>query len=584
MKTRVTENIARFLATARCLLDVIPDGVVIILASGHVVYANPSAARFLEQSVEELIGRHATELNESEWQQIARIFEDGRQQLGVPSSYKGKLYIASRLPLKLDGTVRAVASFFQGVFTYDTYAMELESYKQMAKMLDAIMESSYDGLWITDKYGNVVKLNKAAERITGCNGEEVLGRNVAELVNAGYVDESVTLEVLKRKTTVTMVQKTKLNKKVLATGSPILDSRGEIDVIIINDRDITELDRMRQELEDSKALVDLYRQELSGLQLRELQFNYHVCKSKVMQSVYEKALRAGRFDSTVLITGESGVGKGLLARLIHQKSDRSDGPFIRVDCGAIVETLFESELFGHEKGAFTGAGPKAKVGLLEMAQGGTLFLDEISEVPLTQQVKLLRFLDEKSLIRVGGAQVRAVDTRVVAATNKDLGEEVRKHRFRRDLFYRLNVVSLLVPPLRGRTEDIVDLIAFFMNRIGQKHQLRKQFNREALDVLLSYEYPGNVRELENIVESTIVMCQGDTIAVNDLPGGLRRNRASSDASENGGSSSLQKLIHCTTVEHIQRAIDRFGSQRKAALHLGVHQSTISRLLRKHRQA
>lgn len=584
MKARPTENVARFLATARCLLDIIPDGVVIIVPSGHYVYANPSAARFLGLSVEDLIGLHAEEVNESGWHDIARVFEDGKPQIGARSSYKGKLYIASRLPIKLDGEVQAVVSFFQGVFTYDTYALELESYKQMAKMLDAIMESSYDGLWITDKHGNVVKLNKAAQRITGCNAEEVLGRNVSELVKAGYVDESVTHEVLKRKTTVTMVQKTKLNKKVLATGNPILDSRGDIDVIIINDRDITELDRMRQDLEDSKALVDLYRHELSDMQLRELQLNYHLCKSKVMETVYEKALRASRFDSTVLLTGESGVGKGFLAKLIHQKSDRPKGPFIRVDCGAIVETLFESELFGHEKGAFTGAGPRAKLGMLETAQGGTLFLDEIAEVPLTQQVKLLRFLDEKNLIRVGGSEVRRVDTRVIAATNKDLGELVRKHRFRRDLFYRLNVVALLVPPLRERTEDILDLITFFMNRISQKHQLRKQINREALDVLLNHDYPGNVRELENIVESTIVMCPGDTITLDDLPGSLRQSAANSAVSETGGSASLPSLIRRTTVEHIQRAIDKYGSQRKAALHLGVHQSTVSRLLKKHQQA
>jgi transcriptional regulator with PAS, ATPase and Fis domain len=323
---------------------------------------------------------------------------------------------------------------------------------------------------------------------------------------------------------------------------------------------------------------------LSDLQLRELELNYHLCKSKVMETVYEKALRASRFDSTVLLTGESGVGKGLLAKLIHQKSHRSDGPFIRVDCGAIVETLFESELFGHEKGAFTGAGPKAKVGMLEMAQGGTLFLDEIAEVPLKQQVKLLRFLDEKSLIRVGGSEVRPVDTRVIAATNKDLGEQVRKHRFRRDLYYRLNVVSLPVPPLRGRSEDILDLITYFMNRISQRHQLRKQIDREALDVLLSYQYPGNVRELENIVESMIVMCQGDTITVNDLPGGLRQAIARSDLSESGESNSLPRLIHRTTVEHIQRAVDKYGSQREAARHLGVHQSTISRQLKKSQQA
>lgn len=561
--------------------DIVPDGIIVVLPSGGVTYANRAAARFLGSSEKELVNCHAQDIQRSLWEDISKVFQDGISQLGVRSSIGGKLYIINHLPLRFKTGIEGVVSFFQAVFVYDKYAMELESYREMAQLLDSIMESSYDGLWITDGQGNVVKLNKAAERITGCKAEDILGRNVSELVAKGYVDESVTMEVLKRKTTVTLVQTTKADKRVLATGNPILNSRGEIDVIIINDRDITELDRIRRELDESKALVDQYRSELLDFHLRDLESNFFVCRSREMESIYERALRVARFDSTVLINGESGVGKGQLAKLIHQKSERSEGPFVRVDCAAIVDTLFESELYGYEKGAFTGAGVKGKPGLVEMAQGGTLFLDEISEAPLGQQVKLLRFLDEKCIMRVGGSAVRAVDTRVIAATNRDLAEQVKKNAFREDLFYRLNVVSLTVPPLRGRTQDILDLITFFTRKFRSKHGIDRSIDSEALDALLHYEYPGNVRELENIVESAMVLSRRDVVTLNELSPSVREHADPGHLKNVIEQGSLKKAIDQLELEHIAEAVRKYGSQQKAARHLGINQSTISRKMKRY---
>lgn len=580
MKFQESQELSKFLAPAKGVFDILPDAVTVISSSGKIIYANPSAAKFLDYPLEELIGRKAEDISESISKDILKIFTDGQPQIGVRDSINGKLYITSRLPLRMDGKIRAVISFFQGVFSYDKFALELESYKQMAKLLDAIMEFSYDGLWIMDKHGNVVKLNKAAERITGVTAEEALGRNVADLMAAGYVNKSVTLEVLKRKTTVTLVQTTKLNKKVLATGSPIFNSKGEIDVIIINDRDITELDRMREELKDSKALIELYRNELSDLQLRELESNYYFSKSKVMESVYEKALQVAPFDSTVLLTGESGVGKGFLAKLIHQKSKRNNRPFVRVDCSAIVETLFESEFFGYEKGAFTGAGAKGKMGLAEMADGGTLFLDEISEIPPHLQVKLLRFLEDKCFMRVGGSALRQVDIRVITATNRELGQEVKEGRFRKDLFYRLNVVTIHIPPLKGRTQDIIDLVTFFLNKFCQKHDLKKSLDQKVIDKLIKHTYQGNIRELQNIVESMIIMSKGTRITLKDLPSELASFAGSNEHSIQMEKDSLQHKLSLIEAEEIQKTIQKYGSQREAARHLGINQSTISRKLRK----
>ena len=581
MKGAAREDLSGFLGTAGSFLDVLPDSVVVTIPSGHIVYANPSAGRLMGRDVDALVGLHAEAVLGPEWKEMSEIVYSGKPQVKASLRIGDKLFKTMGLPVRLNGRIEAVLSFFEGVFVYDTFSLELESYKQMAKLLDAIMQSSYDGLWITDSQGNVLKLNRAAEQITGCAASEVIGKNVRLLVEAGYVDESVTLQVLEQKTTVTMVQKTKLNKKVLATGSPIFNASGEIELIVINDRDITELDAMRKELEMSRKLVDLYRSELSELQLRGLQWSYYVCQSKVMQTLYEKALRVADFDTAVLLAGESGVGKGLLARLIHQRSRRCNGPFVRVDCAATVETLFESELFGYEKGAFTGAAPKGKAGLVELADGGTLFFDEIGEVPMAQQVKLLRFLDEKRLLRVGGTLAKRVDTRIIAATNKNLAEEVRKNRFRRDLFYRLNVVSLLIPPLRERPEDIVGLITYFMKKFAEKYDLSKQIDREAIDALVRYHYPGNIRELENIIQSMMVLSSGDMITSKDLPPEVRGSLGEAEALNEGVLTSLKGLIGQASVEHILKALEKYGSQREAARHLGVNQSTISRTLRRH---
>jgi PAS domain S-box-containing protein len=581
MEPAVTADLSGFLATARSFLDALPDSVVITVPSGHMIYANPSACRLLGRHVDALVGLHAEVVLGPKWKKLSEVLSSGRPQPKINIRIEEKLCRATAFPLRLNGQINAVLSFFEGAFAYDKLSPELESYKQTARTLDAIMECLYDGLWITDSQGNVLKMNKGVQRIKGCTPEECLGKNVRELVAAGYIDQSVTQLVLERKTTVTIVQKTRTNKKVLATGTPIFDSNGEIDIIVVNDRDITELEKMRRDLEMSKALVDLYRNELSELQSRELQSNHYVCQSKVMQTVYEKALRVARFDTTVLLAGESGVGKGLLAKLIHQRSERCNGPFVRVDCSGIPETLFESEVFGYEKGAFSGAGPKGKLGLVELAEGGTLFLDEIGEVPMAQQVKLLRFLDEKALIRVGGTSVRPVDARLIAATNKDLAEEVRKGRFRRDLFYRLNVVSLLIPPLRERPQDIVGLITFFIKKFGSQYQVNKQVDRETIDALLGYHYPGNIRELENIIESMMVLSGADLITLKDLPAEVRSSGEQSEMLDNNVCMNLKGLIGQISVDHILRAIEKYGSQRQAARRLGVNQSTISRRLRQH---
>src|SRR4030042_4193152 len=304
----------------------------------------------------------------------------------------------------------------------------------MKNWLDTIIDSSFDGLWICDHEGKVIRINKASEKINQVKTEEVVGKNMRELIAEGFFDKSVTLEVLRRKTAVTMIQKIKSDKKILVTGNPIFNEKGEIAFVVTNDRDISELDHLRSQLQEAQALAKGYISKLSELEMKGVDLSSIIFQSKEMERIIEMALRGAKVDSTVLLLGESGVGKGMIAKLIHKHSERNNGPFIRVDCAGIPDSLVESELFGYERGAFTGAKTEGKPGFFELANKGTLFLDEIGEIPLSSQSKLLRFLEDQEIFRLGGTKPREIDGRVIARTNKNIDEMVTAKTFRKDLY------------------------------------------------------------------------------------------------------------------------------------------------------
>jgi len=462
------------------------------------------------------------------------------------------------------------------------YAMcIIQENRKLLKELDAIIDSSYDGLWICDKEGRVIRINRASEKINDIKAHEVIGKKMQELVSQGLIDRSVTLEVLKTRTSATMIQRLRNGKQILVTGTPIFDDRGEIKLVVVNERDITELNRLRAELEQSRALARTYRSEIRNLHLQEALLDEVVVRSESMQQVLSTAMKVARVDSVVLIQGESGVGKTFLAKLIHRASKRRNGPFIRVDCGAIPESLIESELFGYEDGAFTGARAKGKPGQFELAEGGTLFLDEVGDLPLKVQVKLLRFLEENELIRIGGTRTRKIDVRVIAATQRNLEEMVKKGLFRKDLFFRLSVVPIKIPPLRERRDDIPSLIHFFLKKFNQKYSANKVISSRAIDCLCSYPFPGNIRELSNLVEQLVVLAPGNPVDVEDLPIQVRKGtfEINIDMEENGW--NLRKAVERLEKRMIIRALKTFRSQRKAASRLGVNQSTLCRKAKKY---
>jgi len=451
----------------------------------------------------------------------------------------------------------------------------------LVNALEAIIDSSYDGLWICDREGKVIRINSASEKINGIKKDQVLGRRMAVLVREGLIDRSVTLEVLKARTAITIIQKLKNGKQILVTGNPFFDDQGEVSLVVVNERDITELDNLRNELEESRALAKRYRAELSQAHGKKNLLSQTVIRNEGMHRVFDRAMKVAQVDSTVMIQGESGVGKGFFARLIHRASKRKDGPFIRVDCGAIPESLIESELFGYEDGAFTGARSKGKPGHFEIAEGGTLFLDEIGDLPLNVQIKLLRFLEGNEVVRVGGTTTRKINTRVISASNQDLEEMVSEKRFRKDLFFRLNVIPLHIPPLRERVDEIPAFINFFLKQCNDKSSANKLISPKAVDRLCRYSFPGNIRELANLMEQLVVLTPGKRIEIKDLPSHILMGESKMNLGLSGDEWNLPKAVAMLEKEMILRALKAYGSQRKAAVPLNIDQSTLARKVKRY---
>ncbi|MGG7163163.1 sigma-54 interaction domain-containing protein [Clostridium ihumii] len=329
-----------------------------------------------------------------------------------------------------------------------------------------------------------------------------------------------------------------------------------------------------------------YDKELQVMKRNLFNISGMSIESNSMMDVLRNSTKISKTDITALILGETGVGKEGIAKYIHYNSKRKDNAFITINCGAIPENLIESELFGYEPGAFTGANKGGKIGLFQLADGGTIFLDEVGELPLTTQVKLLRVLQEKQIEKVGGVESISVDIRIIAATNKDLKKLIDMKLFREDLYYRLSVFPIVIPPLRERKEDIKLLIDYFTNEINEKYNTKCNFSENALECLYNYEWPGNVRELKNIVERQIIMNESNIIYKRNLDQEIKNTKIEQDymLSMNNYSIkgySLKEIIDKIEIEIIEDALERYGNVRTAAKALQIDPSTLIRKKQKY---
>ncbi len=445
-----------------------------------------------------------------------------------------------------------------------------------------IIDSSYDGMYITDGAANTIMVNKAYERIAGIKVEELIGRNMKDLVQEGYISQSATLLVLGNRRINTIEQDFRTGKKALVTSTPVFDQEGNITMVVTNVRDITELYELREKLHEKENLTKKYSIELEKMRMEVLKNTDLIVRDRKMLNVVQIAKRIAPLDTTLLLTGETGVGKDEVAKFVYKNSSRSTKQFIKINCGAIPEALIEAELFGYEKGAFTGANKEGKMGLFEVADEGTLFLDEIGELPLDMQVKLLRVLQDNEFQRVGGVKLIKTDVRIIAATNRNLEEMVEEKTFREDLYYRLNIVPIYIPPLRERQDDIIPLINYFLCRLNKKYGFKKTFSTEALNCMLKYEWRGNVRELKNIVERVIVMNSGDNILTKDLPKELKAWEDEHPILLENEIVPLRTALNKVEEHLLKVAFDKYGNVRDAASALEIDPATFVRKRQKHR--
>ncbi|QSQ09268.1 Regulatory protein AtoC [Koleobacter methoxysyntrophicus] len=538
-------------------LDEIPFGFFIIYSNNRISYANKKGKFFLKDPK-----------NKSYIENLIKKFNGIKKKI---TTNKKEFVIEI---FKMEGP-EGDRDFYCVLVYDDDHVTNLFFNTETSDEYKAILDSIQDAVFIDDEHGNTLWINKACERLYRIERKNVIGKSSDKLEEMGVLNPSVAKLVIKEKKQVSILQNTKYGKKLLITGTPIQDNNGIIRKIVSTSRDITELVHLKNELE-------VVSKELDELRHKHFDLEGFVVKSKEMQNLMHLVNKLALIDTTVLICGESGVGKGEIAKYIHKSGKRKDKPFITINCGAIPELLLESELFGYEPGAFTGSSREGKMGLFEVAHQGTIFLDEVAELPLNLQVKILQVIQDKEFKRVGGLKPIKTDVRIIAATNKDLKKMVDENRFREDLYYRLNVVPIHIPALRERKEDIIPLINYFLAEQNKKYGVLKRIDSSAMNCLVKYSWPGNVRELKNIIERLVITASDDVITIEHLPGFIVEHTEPNSSINVNGIIKLKDAVKEIEKQIIKRAIAKYKTTRKAAQVLGVSQPTIVRKMKKYR--
>ncbi|MEK5201060.1 sigma 54-interacting transcriptional regulator [Bacillus sp. FSL R10-2789] len=565
----------------KIILTSIPMGIFVVDREKKIVNCNESGLKMIKSTPEKVMNIPAELIFNGE--HINNVFTKGKtilNQLQITNEM-GVLVDYSPIP-NFDQSIEGMVIIVQDLPMVEDMAMEIEYIKDLNKDLHAILSSIYDEILVVNHKGELIRYSETViNDFWGSNLKDLLGKNLLDLEKKGLFSPSVTRLVLEKQKKVSVVQETKSGRKILAVGNPVFNENGELHRIIIASRDITEATRLKTELHEIKKISEQYKKELDDFKNKDRFLKKLIYCSPKMEQIINQAKKIADFSSNVLISGESGVGKEVIAQAIHQLGNRSSKPFLKLNCGAIPETLLESELFGYTKGAFTGADKNGKEGYFKRADQGILFLDEIGEMPLHLQVKLLRVLQEQEVIPIGSTIPTKINVQIIAATNKSLEKMVESGTFREDLFYRLNVIPLRVPPLRERMEDVPVLAFHFLQQLNEKYNKNYHLTPDALSLLEFYSWPGNVRELQNMIERLVVSADDPVIEAEFVSKFLTTGY---DFKKSKPVITrvlpLQEALHSVEEQLILLAMKQYKTTTKAAKALGISQSSVSRKYQK----
>lgn len=579
------------------IFDNTSNGVVATDKDGKISLFNRQAIRFLAKGDELFAGKDVQEVLPQIGKLIKTCLLTGEPQLGHHVHGKKASLVANITPIYRNEKILGSMSNFQPLEQFEDSAMKLESYVKLNKELEAIIKNSPDGIVVYDKDGRVKTMNQVAALYDGVQIKDVIGLHYTEMIEKGILDRSVVPKVLKAKKNVSaLIEVQRTNKTLLVNGAPVFDDQGEITMIVLNFHDLTQLNSIHEQLEQSRMVADKYEEELAELSLRDLENHEVVAENKAMRQVYQMAVKLAQMEaSNILILGESGTGKGLLTQFMHKSSKRAKKPLIQINCAAVPESLLEAELFGYEKGAFTGANDRGKAGLFELAHGGTLFLDEIGDMPLQIQAKLLKYLDDHQVTRLGSVKPKVIDCIVIAATNCNLEELVAEKKFREDLYYRLNAFPIEMPPLRERSEDVFELTQFYLKKYNKQFKTKKKIGSKGIEALQNYHFRGNVRELKNIVKKAVVLSEQqkiDTLVIQSLQmsGVQQPEQISEPSPEKTIAKSPPKRLEKKSLNDevlllegqlIRDAMQHCKNLKEISMVLGISEPTAWRKMKKH---
>jgi PAS domain S-box-containing protein len=455
---------------------------------------------------------------------------------------------------------------------------ETKALRKLEQDFYDILESMHDDFVIINKDGVIEKVLPNFEAMYGVSAEEAIGSSVYVMEKRKIFHPSVALRVMKSLKRETLLQYTGAKKYLMCTAIPVFDEKKELKQIISFTRDVTKYESLRAEYDVLQNTLESYHEQLERLKKERDIMSRVAGGSVTLKKVQDMVEKIAKFDATVLFLGESGVGKNMFAEMAHEMSPRKREAFISVNCGAIPEHLMESELFGYERGAFTGANKEGKAGLIELADKGTLFLDEIGDLPFHMQVKLLKVIQEKKVMRVGGVREKEVDFRLIAATNHDIGQMVEQGEFREDLYYRLNVISIHIPPLRERKDDIFPLVNLFTRKYCKQYRVERTLSNKVISALEAWHWPGNIRELENVIERLVLTSEDYMIDESVLPGHIRS--AEPLVSYGGENQPLKEILEEVERRVILDCYGKYKTTTKVAEALGISQPSASIKIKK----